>query len=133
MASSANTRVAVAVGVITRGQQYFVCRRKSHQHQGDKWEFPGGKVDAGESVSQALARELFEEIDIQVLSCSHLLDIEHDYEDKSVVLHIYLVDNFSGEPKGKEGQQSKWVSAKELQTLNFPKANQAIIEHLINQ
>ncbi|MCF2857440.1 8-oxo-dGTP diphosphatase MutT [Pseudoalteromonas sp. SMS1] len=122
--------VNVAVGVIFKQGQYFVCKRNEAQHQGGLWEFPGGKVERQESVEQALQRELSEEIGIDVLASKHLTTIEHDYGDKQVCLHVHVVDQFNGEPTGLEGQPNQWVDYEGLKALAFPKANIAIIKAL---
>ncbi len=124
--------VHVAVGVIIREQQFFLTKRLKHAHQGGKWEFPGGKVEKGETVAQALHRELHEEIAIDVLSCQPLLKVNHDYGDKEVLLDVYLVDHFQHEPIAQEGQSSGWFSLNDLVELNFPEANKAIVEKLKN-
>ena len=142
-----NKVVHVAVGVITRGCEdggvhYFLTKRLEHAHQGGKWEFPGGKVEKDETIVQALARELKEEVAIDVLSCQPLIKIEHTYlgkgldkqgnakADKSVCLDVFIVDNFLGEPIAQEGQGEGWFSLAELQGLDFPEANQEIIAKL---
>lgn len=122
--------VHVAVGVILREQQYFLTKRLANAHQGGKWEFPGGKVENDETAAQALHRELQEEIAIDVLSCQALIEINHDYGDKKVHLEVYLVEHFQQEPIAQEGQQSAWFSLAELEELDFPEANKAIIEKL---
>lgn len=124
--------IAVAVGVITQNDLFFVCRRQAHQHQGNKWEFPGGKLEANEPAPNALKRELHEEIGIVVITHRHLLDIVFDYPDKKVSLHVFMVDDFTGEAFGAEGQDSQWVTFEELRSLEFPDANQAIIEKLVH-
>ncbi len=129
--------VHVAVGVITstdasQQTQYFLTKRLDNVHQGGKWEFPGGKVEEDETIAQTLARELKEEVGIEVLSCQPLTIIEHDYGDKKVCLEVFIVDNYNGEPSAQEGQQEGWFTLKEFQNLNFPKANKAIIEKLFN-
>jgi len=123
-------QVHVAVGVIYRDRKFFLTKRADNVHQGGKWEFPGGKVEANETVAQALARELKEEVAIEVLACEPLIVIEHDYGDKKVMLDVFLVDNFSGEPCAQEGQEESWFSLADLKTLNFPEANKAIVSKL---
>jgi 8-oxo-dGTP diphosphatase len=123
-------QVHVAVGVIVSNGEVFLTKRLDHVHQGGKWEFPGGKVEADESVAQALHRELQEEIAIDVLSCLPLLEISHDYGDKLVKLEVFVVDNFQGEPTAQEGQQQGWFSINELSEIDFPEANIAIVEKL---
>lgn len=135
--------VHVAVGIITSTNnvkpiQYFVTKRLADADQGGKWEFPGGKVEKDESVAQALARELKEEINIDVLSCQPLMVVNHTYSqdngtDKKVCLEIFIVDNYMGKPSAQEGQGEGWFSLEELQTLDFPKANEAIIQKLVTR
>ena len=122
--------VHVAVGVIKREDKIFLTKRLAASHQGGKWEFPGGKVEANETVHQALHRELKEEVAIDTLSCTPLMQINHDYGDKKVLLEVFVVDNFTGEAKALEGQQSGWFALSEFEGLNFPAANQSIIEKL---
>ncbi|WP_163935520.1 8-oxo-dGTP diphosphatase MutT [Paraferrimonas sp. SM1919] len=122
--------IDVAVGLITRNDQVFLTRRKEHQHQGNKWEFPGGKIEKGELPIAGLARELAEEVDIKVNSAQQVDLIEHDYGDKCVRLFVFEVANFSGEPRGAEGQQSTWVKISQLQDYPLPEANQAMVDWL---
>lgn len=122
--------VHVAVGVIKREDKIFLTKRLATSHQGGKWEFPGGEVEESETVYQALYRELKEEVAIDTLSCTPLMQISHDYGDKKVLLDVFVVDNFTGEAKALEGQQSGWFALSEFEGLNFPAANQAIIEKL---
>ena len=122
--------VNVAVGVIKKNNAIFICKRADEQHQGGLWEFPGGKVEANESVFAALKRELTEEVGITIHSSSQLMVIEHDYGDKCVKLDIHVVSNFSGEAHGAEGQPSEWVNISELAHYDFPAANAEIIEKL---
>ena len=139
-----NKVVHVAVGVITRtckevGSRYFLTKRLEQAHQGGKWEFPGGKVENNETVAQALARELKEEVAIDVLSCQPLIKVEHTYRskeggekgDKRVCLDAFIVDNFMGEPSAQEGQGQGWYTLNEFETLDFPEANRAIIDKLL--
>ena len=128
--------VVAAVIVNPQQQQIFISRRADHLHQGGFWEFPGGKVEAGETPESALARELFEELDIRVEIAEPYMQVEHDYPDKQVFLDIWQVDSFTGTARGKEGQECRWVSLQELLTeqpkrlFHFPAANQPILEQL---
>lgn len=123
--------VEVAVGVIKQGNRIYISKRADDLHQGGKWEFPGGKCEANETIEQALARELSEEIGIQVSKQSHFMLIEHDYGDKMVRLHVQLVEDFKGTASHQEGQQSQWVGITDLGQFTFPDANKVIIEKLI--
>ena len=129
----------VAAIIVGPDQQIFISRRGDHLHQGGLWEFPGGKVEVGETPDAALARELFEEIDIHVTSSQPYMQVEHDYVDKKVLLDIWQVDNFSGDAHGKEGQQCRWLTLDQLlapavdNDLCFPAGNQPILQRLAEQ
>ncbi|MFS2158731.1 Nudix family hydrolase [Pseudomonas sp. Pseusp122] len=121
-------RVHVAAAVIRGADgRILIARRADTQHQGGLWEFPGGKVEAGEGVKAALARELKEELGIAVSSARPLIKIQHDYPDKQVLLDVWEVSSFTGEPHGAEGQPLAWVSNRELTNYDFPAANQPIV------
>ncbi len=121
-------RVQVAAAVI-RGVdgRVLLARRPEDKHQGGLWEFPGGKVEEGEPVLAALHRELAEELGIQVIAARPLIQVQHDYADKHVLLDVWEVAAFSGEPHGAEGQPLAWVSAKQLADYEFPAANRPIV------
>ncbi|MGI0117377.1 Nudix family hydrolase [Zooshikella sp. RANM57] len=123
---SKSVHVAVAVIVNTSGE-VLIAKRASHQHQGDKWEFPGGKVELGEEVTDALVRECKEELNITVKPSRRLIAITHDYGDKCVMLDVWYVDHLSGQPVGLEGQPIRWVSTDTLWSYTFPSANKPII------
>jgi 8-oxo-dGTP diphosphatase len=121
-------RVHVAAAVIRDGSgQILIARRADTQHQGGLWEFPGGKVEADESVEAALARELHEELGIVVGATRPLIKVRHDYPDKQVLLDVWEVSAFTGEPHGAEGQPLAWVSPRDLSDYEFPAANQPIV------
>ncbi|MBU2115171.1 MAG: 8-oxo-dGTP diphosphatase MutT [Gammaproteobacteria bacterium] len=122
--------IHVAVGVILHEQQILLALRNAKQHQGGKWEFPGGKVEQDESVQQALARELQEEVAIEITQCQAFMQLEYAYPEKTVLLDIYLVTDFSGEPHGREGQPLRWVSIAELAEIAFPDANKPIVQRI---
>ncbi len=124
-------RVHVAVAaIVDRHGDVLVTRRHAAAHQGGLWEFPGGKCEAYESVNDALARELHEELGIRPLASRPLIRIAHDYPDKQVLLDTWRVDAFAGEPVAREGQPLKWVAVEKLHELAFPPANRAIISAL---
>jgi 8-oxo-dGTP diphosphatase len=119
----------VAVGVVRNPQgKILIAKRPTHVHQGDLWEFPGGKVEAGEAIRQALQRELHEELGIDVARCRPLIHIPYHYPDKQVLLDVWLIEAFDGTPHGKEGQPIDWLSPSELWERLFPAANQPIIQ-----
>ncbi|MBR9883177.1 MAG: Nudix family hydrolase [Oceanospirillales bacterium] len=118
--------VAAAIIVDAEGR-VLIARRDASQHQGGLWEFPGGKVEKGEAVESALARELDEELGIQVESARPQIRITHHYADKSVLLDVWRVERFSGEAHGREGQPIRWVAPSALVDFEFPAANTPIV------
>lgn len=121
-------RIHVAAAVIRGADgQILIARRDKTQHQGGLWEFPGGKVEDGETVDAALARELREELGIEVTAARPLIKIKHDYPDKQILLDVWDVSGFAGEPHGAEGQPLAWVSPKDLAQYEFPEANRPIV------
>lgn len=120
-------RIRVAAAVIRRGEEVLIARRPADKHQGGLWEFPGGKVEPGEGVREALARELEEELGIVPEQARPLICISHDYPDKSVCLDVWEVTTFRGGPEGREGQPLRWVPAEALPSYAFPAANQPIV------
>ncbi|WP_108944748.1 8-oxo-dGTP diphosphatase MutT [Shewanella halifaxensis] len=127
-----NKLVHVAVGVIKDGNSILLAKRPQALHQGGKWEFPGGKVEQGETTSEALIRELKEEVNLDVINTSPMMEIHHDYGDKKVFLDIHWVENFTGAARGMEGQQVCWVEKEDLQQYDFPEANKAILEKILS-
>lgn len=107
----------------------LLSKRLSHQHQGGKWEFPGGKVETDESPQTALARELHEELGIQVdpTHMQPLIQVRHRYPEKNILLDVWEVHWFTGKPMGKEGQEVAWFNKSQLQALTFPDANKPIV------
>lgn len=121
-------QIHVAAAAIFREQHLLLSRRLKHVHQGGKWEFPGGKVEEGESVEDALKRELLEELAISVTEYSPLIRVHHNYPDLSVLLDVWRVDAFDGQPKGYEGQEIRWFEPSVLRDLEFPEANLPIVK-----
>jgi 8-oxo-dGTP diphosphatase len=121
-------RVHVAAAVI-RGVdgRILIARRPEDKHQGGLWEFPGGKVEEGEGVRAALDRELEEELGIRPQAARPLIQIRHDYPDKQVLLDVWEVSSFTGEPHGAEGQPLAWASERQLLEYQFPAANNPIV------
>jgi len=126
--------INVAVGIICRKikgtQQILISYRHAHLHQGDLWEFPGGKIESNETLCDALSRELKEELGIIVVKQKALFEINHNYPDKKVCLKICLVEEFTGKAIGKEKQQIKWIDKPDLKQHQFPEANQPIIDYI---
>ncbi len=136
--------VHVCVAVIerfntqTKATEVLIAKRPDHVHQGGLWEFPGGKVERGESLVEALDRELYEELDIKIKPffsingasdlIRPLIQIQHAYSDKTVLLDTWRIQVFSGDAIGKEGQDVRWVETSSLHQYAFPEANHAILK-----
>lgn len=124
-------RIQVAVGIVTdKKKRVLVGQRTVQDQYFQKWEFPGGKLELGETPEQALTRELHEELGIKVLASSPFLTLDHDYPDRSVRLSVLKVTRFSGNVRSRERQALRWVSLETISTLDFLSGNQFIIERL---
>lgn len=121
--------VAVAV-IINKDDEVCISLRHQNSHQGGLWEFPGGKIEADETVEQALAREIKEELDLDIVSSRPLITVSHEYHDKKVCLHVKRVLSYRGQATGVEGQTVKWLSLEQLAEHDFPAANASIIKAL---
>lgn len=123
-------KVAVAV-IINQSDEVLLTRRPLHAPHGGMWEFPGGKLEPDEAPAEALAREVKEELGIEVLSFRFLDEITHLYSTKIVNLLVFEVRDYKGEPSCLESQiDLRWVNVKELSTYDFPEANTKIIDLL---
>lgn len=122
--------VHVAVGLLVQGARVFVARRHVRSHQGGLWEFPGGKLAQGESVRSGLARELHEELGVEVTAARPYLQVRHRYADKTVLLDVWQIEAFRGEPHGREGQDARWADIDALRPSEFPDADRPILRRL---
>jgi 8-oxo-dGTP diphosphatase len=127
--SESALQVAVAV-IVNDQREVLLALRDQQAHQGGLWEFPGGKIEADETVMQALAREVREELGIEISRSVPFKSIQYAYPDKQVMLHFFLVDAFHGAPAGAEGQPLKWLAIDSLKPSLFPAANRSIIRAL---
>ncbi len=118
--------VAVAVIANERGE-ILIAQRPPDRHQGGLWEFPGGKLEPGENVQQALRRELEEELGIRVGQARPLIRVRHRYVDGTVLLDVWRAIGYQGEPHGREGQPVRWVAPDRLLEHRFPAANYPVV------
>jgi 8-oxo-dGTP diphosphatase len=122
-------RVVVTAAVIERAGAYLVTRRPEGVHLAGLWEFPGGKVDAGESLPGCLAREIREELGCEIDVHHEVFSISHTYPERVVELHFFDC-TLKGEPVAALGQELRWVPREELRSLHFPPADHGLIELL---
>jgi A/G-specific adenine glycosylase len=121
----------IGVAVIYNEQrQILIDRRLSEGVFGGLWEFPGGKIEANETVQDCIRREILEEIGIHIEPGEHLMSLSHDYSHFRVTLHVYLCRYIAGEPQTLQCQEVRWVSLQEIEEFSFPTANLKIIAAL---
>ncbi len=125
----------VAAALVRRGiegeLQVLIAQRPPGKWQAGLWEFPGGKIDAGEAAEDAMIRELAEEIGIRALQLLPVQTFHHDYPDRSIEIGLWLVPAFSGEPRGLDGQALRWVAPAALAGSDLLEADLAMIDPLL--
>jgi 8-oxo-dGTP diphosphatase len=119
-----------AAAILDAEGRVLITRRADHLHQGGLWEFPGGKLEPGETPEQALARELKEELDILPRIHEPLIRIHHTYDEREVRLDFFRVTAFDGEPRGMQGQPLQWQDPRLLCAEDFPAADRPVITAL---
>jgi mutator protein MutT len=124
------TPVEVAAGLVFRDGQLLITQRHADAHLGGLWEFPGGKRELQESFEQCLARELREELGIDVLVGELVESLTHAYPDKTVHLRFYRCQWLRHEPQTLGCTDFKWVRAGELKSYDFPAADARLLEKL---
>ena len=121
----------VAVGVVVDSQgRLLIGERPQGKAYAGQWEFPGGKVEPGEAVFEALVREFREELNLQVEAAHALFSCVHAYPDREVELHFWQVTDYRGEARGVEGQNLRWVRSDDLASVNFLEGNRALLEKI---
>lgn len=94
------------------------------------WEFPGGKIVAGETAPEALSRELAEELGIEVTACSSFMNLRHEYHDRVVAIEFFLVSEWNSDPVGREGQELRWVPTEQLDADELLPADMPVVAAL---
>lgn len=123
--------IEVAAGIVTDAQsRILLMQRLPGKHLAGLWEFPGGKVEPGETVAQALVRELEEELGIEVHGSTPVISVPWDYPEKSVRLHALRVTAWSGEPHAREGHPLRWVDLRDMDAAEMPAADAPILAAL---
>jgi len=122
----------ISIAIVQNEQkQLLISRRQQGKHLAGKWEFPGGKVEQGETLETAMLRELKEEVGLSATQFTLFDSLSFQYDQLNLSLNFYLVSDYEGEPVSLEGQQIKWVSVPQLSEYEFPEANLTVINKLL--
>ena len=122
--------IVVTAAIVEDHGRYFVTRRLKGAHLEGLWEFPGGKIEPGESLADGLRRELQEELGTDVELGGEVFTVTHHYPERSVELH-FLTCTFLNAPVPRLGQEMRWVAREELSSLEFPPADEELIARLM--
>ncbi len=121
----------VAAGLIVRGSEVLICQRRPDQPMAGQWEFPGGKIEAGETAEQALARELSEELGIDAIVGPRVTHVRHNYRHGGAVdLQFFAVREFSGDIQNRIFAQVLWARLEDLPNYDFLAADRGLIKDL---
>lgn len=120
----------VTAGLIWKDGKLLISRRANGAHLAGFWEFPGGKQEAGEDLSECLEREIGEELGIEARVDAPLVTVNHEYADKRISLHVFNCTWVRGEPLAIQCQEIRWVTWHDLSGLKFPPPDMEVIERL---
>jgi mutator protein MutT len=121
--------IVVTAAIVERAGRFLLTRRQKGVHLEGFWEFPGGKCNAGETLSACLRRELREELAVDASVGEEVFCVTHPYADRTVELHFFRCD-IAGQPVPQVGQAMQWVRREDLPTLEFPPADAELIRTL---
>jgi 8-oxo-dGTP diphosphatase len=122
--------VKVTAGILSRDGRVLIALRKPGKHMGGKWEFPGGKIEQGETPEQSLRRELQEELEVRARVGELLCSVPYEGEGISLELMVYRVDDFEGTPVLREHQEIRWVMPRELRSYELADSDRTVVEKL---
>ena len=125
----AHKQIGVAVISDTQGK-IIIDRRQAKGEMGGLWEFPGGKIEPGETIKECIKREIKEELEIEIKVGDRLTTIIHDYTTFKVTLYVHLCQHLSGKPQPIECDEIHWVDVSSMNNYQFPQANAKIIDLL---
>jgi len=126
-------RVEVVAAVIQKDNKIFCAQRNLSKSMGGKWEFPGGKIEIGETREESLVREIKEELDSDIVVDKYLITVEHDYPTFHITMHAYLCTLVKGELILKEHNDSGWLSKEELLSLDWADADKPIVNKILKR
>ncbi len=122
--------LVVAAALYDAAGRVLIAQRPPGKHMAGRWEFPGGKVRAGEAERDALGRELAEELGIEVHAAEPLMRLTHAYADREVELSLWIVERYRGEPAALDGQALKWVAPSQLPREDILEADRPFVAAL---
>ncbi len=121
----------VAAALILRGDEVLICQRRPDQPLGSKWEFPGGKIEPGETAEEALRRELMEELGINATISTRVAHLRHNYRSGGAVdLQFFLVREYSGDVANLIFQDVRWCPLRNLPEYDFVTADRNLVRDL---
>jgi 8-oxo-dGTP diphosphatase len=124
--------VKVTAGILEENGLVLIARRKPGKHMGGKWEFPGGKIEMGETPEESLARELEEELDVRARIGELLCTSSWEGEGVSLELLVYRVMGFEGTPVLREHEEIRWVQPKDLRSFDLADSDRSVVEKLFS-
>jgi 8-oxo-dGTP diphosphatase len=131
MSRPAHSFLKVVIGIFINPQkEILVALRPLHNPHGGLWEFPGGKSEINETPFDALKREIYEEVGVEVIKATPFICVEHIYDSTLVELDAWHIESWEGIPYGRENQEIRWVSYETLSQLDFPAGNRKIIQEM---
>jgi 8-oxo-dGTP diphosphatase len=120
--------IRVVAGILRDVEgRVLIAQRPAGKHMAGGWEFPGGKLHPGESAEDALARELREELGVEIAELERFVTVDHAYPDRRVIIETFLVHSSQGEPRGREGQALRWCPIAQLESAGILPADLPII------
>jgi 8-oxo-dGTP diphosphatase len=122
--------LVVAAALYDADGRLLIAQRPPGKHLAGRWEFPGGKLAAGESELAALTRELREELGVEVLAARPFMRLEHAYPDRTVELSLWIVERFRGVPRSLDAQQLRWVAPAALAAEDILEADRPFVAAL---
>ena len=120
----------VVAALIKDGEKFMLCRRPAHKARALQWEFPGGKIEKGETAQEALIRECCEEMDIGIACEEEYMDLIHEYPDLTVHLHLIPCRIIAGEPRKIEHSDIRWVTLEEAFSYDLCPADRKFVERM---
>ena len=122
--------ILVVAGIVQRGDSILICQRRRSDAYGLQWEFPGGKVEAGEQMPTALRRELEEELAIQVEVGAEVFRLSHHYPDRYVEVAFFALKGYRGEVRNQVFEAIRWAPRARLPEYNFLEADRELVNRL---